>query len=296
MWIQNTYLPSDCCPQRPVRFVAAGWAIVVLCLTGCQSWNPFSKPSAAPATSPGAQLFAKSEPAKPLTNDQKADVQLTIASSLESEGQFDEAVKIYEGLIKKNPKGAEAYHRLALAYDKKGDSPQAEKYYRLAIERDPKNADLLCDAGYNYYLQCRWPEAEAKFNQALKLNPNLARAHNNLGLVQAHTERHDLALASFQRAGCKAADAHANLGYCLLWDRQNEPAEKQFQLAVRLDPACKPATEGLARVHALPSQPNAKLANEPVQVPLDSLQQQVQTTPLLPAQVATQPTSDVRFR
>ena len=217
-----------------------------LALAGCQALNPWAKPAAPGGGNVSAtQPLVKAEPAKPLTTEQKSDVQITMAQSLERDGRADEAQQVYESLIKKNPKSPEAYHRLALLHDKKGDGKKAEEYYRAALERDPKNADLLCDIGYSYYMQRRWSEAETRLRQALAIDPKLIRAENNLGLVLAHTERHELALAAFMRGGSQAADAHVNLAYCLLWEKQREPAEKQLQLALRADPNSKSAGDAL---------------------------------------------------
>jgi len=233
---------------RLVQFVSS--TALVMGLAGCQSvaW-PWAKSAANPANSASStQPLVKSEPAKPLTADQKADMQLTIASSLEHEGRSDEAQQIYESLIKKNPKSPEAYHCLALLHDKAGDGKKAEEYYRAALERDPKNADLLCDLGYSYYVQRRWAESERRLREALAINPKLGRANNNLGLVLAHTERHELALASFKQAGCQDADAHVNLAYCLLLDQQRDLAEQHLQLALRADPNSQAAGDLLVRL------------------------------------------------
>ncbi len=213
---------------------------LIMALAGCQSLNPWAKSNNTAATT---QPLVKPEPAKPLTPEQKADVQLTIAASLEHEGRSDEAQQIYESLIKKNPKAPEAYHQLALLHDKAGDGRKAEEYYRAALERDPKNADLLCDLGYSYYVQRRWAESERRLREALAINPNLKRAHNDLGLVLAHTERHDLALASFKQAGCPDADAQVSLAYCLICDRQRELAETHLHLALQADPHSKTADQ-----------------------------------------------------
>ena len=55
--------------------------------------------------------------------------------------------------------------------------------------------------------------------QAIVLQPDHARAHNNLGLVLAHTGRLDLSLVEFRQGGCTEADAQINLAYALTLER-----------------------------------------------------------------------------
>jgi Tfp pilus assembly protein PilF len=217
-------------------------------VAGCQSGFNWKMPSFGSSNTPPQPGVAQAPKTAPLTQEQKTDMQIAMARSLELDGHQDSAAQLYESIIKKDPKSPTAYHRLALLYDKKGDGQKADSYYRQALERDPKNPELLCDMGYSYYVQRRWRESESRLNQALELNPNLERAHMNLGLVMAHSDRQELALAEFKKGGCKEADAHVNLAYCYLWDKRTEPAADEFQKALKVDPGSKSAEDGLVKL------------------------------------------------
>ena len=49
---------------------------------------------------------------------------------------------------------------------------------------------------------------------------------------------------AFARAGCGEAQAHVNMGYVLLSQRQWPEAESHLAYAARLDPSSKPAADG----------------------------------------------------
>ena len=136
-------------------------------------------------------------------------------------------------------------------YARKGDCPAAEPYYQQAIRLDPKNAELHCDLGYSYYLQQRWKEADASLRRAIALDPDLRRAHNNLGLLLGRTGHEDEALQEFVAAGCSRAEAMANLGYVLALTERPDEAQAEFRRALDADPNLKTAREGLTGLEAL---------------------------------------------
>jgi Tfp pilus assembly protein PilF len=157
---------------------------------------------------------------------------MELARSCERKDELDRARQLYEEVIRKNPKHAEAYHRLAVVHDKLGQHAKSEAQYRLALKHAPKSAEIHADFGYSFYLQHRWAEAEKSLKMAVKLAPGLKRAHNNLGLVMARAERYDDALAEFMLAGCNQAEAHANLMHAQMVDQRWPEARQQCKAAL----------------------------------------------------------------
>jgi Tfp pilus assembly protein PilF len=229
-------------------------AVSIAYLSGCQQmggmYDKLTKKSPAPSQS----QIAKQNWTKPLKPEEKIDVQMAVAHSLVAQGENNQAIKVYQEIIKKDSKRADAYHQLALLYDKKGDAQSSEKYYRLALKKDPKNATLLADYGYSCYLQERWKESEQNLRQALALDPEFARAHNNLGLLLARTGREEEALKEFARTGANEAEARSNLGFALLQANHWANAKEQFQIALAADPESKKAKEGLSTLQKLAPQ------------------------------------------
>jgi Tfp pilus assembly protein PilF len=188
---------------------------------------------------------------KPLTSDQKAEIQMAFARGLERQGRTDEAKKIYLELVKTSPKRADVHHCLALLHDRKGECRAAEAYYQKALRLAPENAEAYCDLGYSYYLQQRWQDAEEQLRRAVALEPDLRRAHNNLGLLLTRTGREAEAFDAFAKAGCSEAEAHANVALALSLAERWDEARAHYRRALALDPNLKPAQQGAASLETV---------------------------------------------
>jgi Tfp pilus assembly protein PilF len=247
-------------------------AAMLVALAGCRHATP-SAPGGLSFTSwfNSAPSPAKPIPAPEPNAKQKAEMEMELGRSLEREGKLNEALKVYEEVAKKDSRRIDAQERMAIVNDQLGNFKEADKIYATALKREPKNFDLLCDRGYSFYLQDRDAEAESMLRQALAIDPHMARAHNNLGLVLAHNGKSDEALKEFSRGGCRESDARVNLAYCLMAQRDFSSAQKQLQLAMAADPQSDSPGRGLAHLRWVASKPATD------QVALASAQQAMPT-------------------
>ncbi len=95
--------------------------------------------------------------------------------------------------------------------------------------------------------------AIANFTKALEVDPNLAEAHNQLGIIHAQQGSLDNAILCFQRAIAiepEYADAHYNLGNALAESGQIEEAIESFELATNMQPDNINAYLNLGVVHS----------------------------------------------
>lgn len=231
--------------------LAASVVAALLCLTGCQqlsNWH-WKSDKITEARKDAAARDSQSSPT--INREQKIDVQMAVAKSFESDGQTEEAIGIYQDVLKKDKGRVDACHRLALLYSKKGDWESAKKYFEIALKKAPKSADLLCDLGYNYYLQRKFKEAEPCWQQAIKFQPQHARAHNNLGLLLARTGREADAMKEFAKAGCSDAESRANLGLAYTIENRWQDARIQYRLALTANPDLATARNGLQTLQTL---------------------------------------------
>jgi Tfp pilus assembly protein PilF len=180
-----------------------------------------------------------------------ADIQVALGRSLERRGQYEEALAAYADALKRDPASGDVCLRMAILYDRQGQFNQSQEFYQKALANHPGSAYIFCDRGYSLYLQHCWTEAEMNLRQAIALQPGDVRAHNNLGLLLAHTNRGDEALVEFRRAGCKEADAQANLAFALTLDRHWAEARTHYEYALAEDNSSDHAKKGLDELNSL---------------------------------------------
>jgi len=186
-----------------------------------------------------------------LSNRQIASVQFSLARSLEQQGDSAQAMEAYREVTRNDPRHPLANWRMAVLHDRQANFAKSESLYRLALKADPKSAEIHCDFGYSLYLQKRWAEAEDHLRRSVALQTEHRRAHSNLGLLLAQTERLDEALVEFRRAGCPDAEAHANLAFVLTLNHRWDAARWQYELALAADPNCAAARAGLESLHRI---------------------------------------------
>jgi Tfp pilus assembly protein PilF len=204
----------------------------------------------APAQAPVVKTD-RGEKQPSLNGRQVAEIQASLGLSLERKGQFDEAMAAYGQALKQDPNNGDICLRMAILYDRQGQFNKAQEFYQKALASHPGNPEIYCDRGYSLYLQHCWTEAEINLRQAIALQPGHARAHNNLGLLLAHTDRGQEALVEFSRAGCSEADAHVNLAFALTLDKHWAEARQHYELALAADSSSEHAKKGLEELKAL---------------------------------------------
>jgi Flp pilus assembly protein TadD len=195
------------------------------------------------------------EPA--LRASQVADVHVALGRTLEARGEADQAQAAYLKALKEDPARGDAWARLAVLYDRQGRFADSDEAYRKAQVFAGDSPALACNRGYSYYLQRRWTDAESHLRQAIALEPAHARAHNNLGLVLAHTGRDAEALDEFRKAGCSDAEAHVNLGLARAVEGDWTGAQTHYGRAAALDPSSAQARKGLREINDLMARAHA---------------------------------------
>lgn len=242
------------------KFGAFGLVVGLLYAAGCQH-----------SDRPGTYAHAPPPPSEPtprINTRQAADVQLALGRSLEQRGDTTQAMAAYHEAEKRDPERADPCVRLAVLLDCQGKFRESAEQYRQALQRAPRNPDIHCDLGYSFYLQRRWAEAEMSQRQALTLNPDHVRAHNNLALVLARTDRFEEAFNQFRLGGNDTAQTYVNLAFALALEQRWDEARSHYQYALSLNPKSAPARQGLADLDGLLArvQPTAPPTQNQVQL------------------------------
>jgi tetratricopeptide (TPR) repeat protein len=186
-----------------------------------------------------------------VTPAKAADVQIAFGRVAEQQGDIEGAEAAYRAALKRDKTRGDAHLHLANIQTLKGEYRQAVDAYQKALEANPGNPDVFCDMGYSLYLQHKWADAERNLKQALAINPDHPRAHNNLALVFAHTDRSEEALAEFREAGNSFADAHVNLAFSLSLDQRWQSAREESRRALAANPSSDGAKVRLREIDRL---------------------------------------------
>jgi predicted TPR repeat methyltransferase len=133
---------------------------------------------------------------------------------------------------------APARFSLGLIEQRSGNPPAAIELYSLALAADKRNPQLTLQLGLAHFALAQMGEAERCYRAAIKLEPRMAHAHYNLGVLLQ--QKRDLAGA------CRAFDAALahqprfpealnNLGNVLMALREFPRAEKCYRDAIAIN-------------------------------------------------------------
>lgn len=106
-------------------------------------------------------------------------------------GAYGEAVSLYEGALRADPKLAVVHHLIADAMLKQtnADVKMIESHLRQAVEMDPTFTPARLSLGKLFMRSQRWSDAVLEFEQVVKLDPNVAEAYYQLGLAYGRLKR-----------------------------------------------------------------------------------------------------------
>ncbi len=121
----------------------------------------------------------------------------------------------------------------------RGNFSEAERVFRQIIKINPNDAKAHNNLGIALRQQGKLDEAIASYQQAIKIDPNHADVHYNLGNALYNQGKLEEAIASYQQAikiDPNYADAHYNLGIALRQQGKLDEAIASYQQAIKIDP------------------------------------------------------------
>ena len=157
---------------------------------------------------------------------------------LQNDGQPQEAEAIYRAILADDPRNADALRLMGLLALGAKNYRRGLEYMMEAIATAPGQAAYHADAAECYRALGRIDEAIAECRRALDLDPDLADAHNRLGLALMSTGQFAEAAACFRAAIASRqhhAPYHNNLGIALARANDLEPAADAYRQATVLD-------------------------------------------------------------
>jgi tetratricopeptide (TPR) repeat protein len=161
-----------------------------------------------------------------------------------SRGQFEEAIRSFGAAADLEPDDPRAYLFLGEMYGVSAEL-SGEVTRRLArfVQKQPAHA-----LGHFYYAMSLWkgdaaaappPDVESHLKRAIALDPGLARAHFQLGVLYADARRYADAIPALQEAARlepSMAQAHYRLGQAYRRTGRADLAQKAMETFERLQP------------------------------------------------------------
>ena len=165
----------------------------------------------------------------------KADPKVALANlqlgrAYNSLGEFNKAAPWLQKAVELTPKSVEAHYELGAALGEMGDYAGSAKQLEAAVAEDPNSDELHFYLGSAYEEIDRAGDAMKQYQAALELNPDNYRANLLLGRMFAMQDRPNEAMPFLQRAvklDPQSVDAHKFLGnvYTVLGDEESARRE-----------------------------------------------------------------------
>ena len=162
---------------------------------------------------------------------------LQLGRAWNSLGDYDKAVPWLQKAVELTPDSAEAHYELGAALGEMGDNAGSAKQLEAAVAQDPGSDEMHFYLGSAYEEIDRIGDAMKQYQAALEINPDNFRANLLLGRLLAMQDRPKEAEPLLQKAvklDPQSADAHKFLGnvYTVLGD--GEKARRELAEAQRL--------------------------------------------------------------
>lgn len=188
----------------------------------------------------------------------RAEFHANLANLLRRAGKLIRAERVYRRALNLAPHHRLARRSLALTLCDLGRPAEAELECRALLENVGADADDWVLLAMALADQDRLHEAETAYRRAIELDPKSHVAHHNLGALLSRQDMPELALESLDRASAHGAagfELAFNRGRAFLDLHELDAAEREFEHAVKQEPANRDAQTHLARLRFMRGDP-----------------------------------------
>jgi Flp pilus assembly protein TadD len=164
-----------------------------------------------------AGAYAKYEQALAKAPDNQ-DIQVKMARVLTCGGFHDDALKLLEAVIHRQPDSAAAWEVMGIVKFERGEYAKAREYFGKTLALDSDQWQVYNYQGQIHDINKEHTLAVRDFGRAIALQPRQGSLYNNLGVSYALAGQHRLAVNSFRQAirlQCASAKVFNNLGTSL---------------------------------------------------------------------------------
>jgi tetratricopeptide (TPR) repeat protein len=161
-------------------------------------------------------------------------VQLSLAQNRPSEAQL-----YAQELVQASPSHADARLLLGSIYMREGQARQAEEQFLAAGKLAPNEASVHFNLGILSAKEKKWPQAEKEFESAMRLDPlslMCVSAYADLMVARQQSSKAFARVEQFVNDNPNNARAHVVLGVLQFNSKNNAAAQTEFEKAIQLDP------------------------------------------------------------
>ncbi len=174
-------------------------------------------------------------------DDEKVSALLALGVIYLGQNKYPQAAGVFQQVLRREPKSAEAYAGLGHAALEQEDYPRATQYYERSLELGMSTAEVHHNVGLAYMQQRQSAKAQVHFLESIRLNPENAPSHLMLATLYAAQDKFEQAEQHYQRTLELQPDmavgyhslAYLYGQYDLHLSKAVELADKAIQLAPR---------------------------------------------------------------
>src|ERR1700728_1797057 len=199
---------------------------------------------------------------RPQPNDAKR--LLALGNKSIAQGDYDEAIAIFQDLIKLSPRHAIALNNLGAALFRVGRYKEAEACFHQAIKVTADYADPHSNLGNLLLMRGHFVDAERSFRYALKINPRFVDARNNLGLTLINSYSLRDAKSHFEKVlkvEPRSTDALSGLALIAKTEGRFDDAGILLNRALRINPSMPAALSSFASLRKMTTADSEWLQN-----------------------------------
>ena len=170
---------------------------------------------------------------------EKDNYKYNLVSCYEAMGEIQTAISMLEKMVYVNPKFILPAQKLASLYIKTNQLSKAKEVYDNVLLKNKPNAETLHQYAVLSSSLCDTETAERILKKVIKMNPNIAKAHKDLGIIFLNKRLFKYAEDEFKTALKLAPNdfeiifEYGNFLYSI---SKNTEAERYYQEALDLQP------------------------------------------------------------
>lgn len=169
----------------------------------------------------------------------KENYKYNIVTCYEALGEFQTAIKMLEEIVYINPKFILPAQKLASLYIKTNQLSKAKDIYDKILLKEKVSAEILHQYAILSSSLCDTDTAEKMLKKVIRMNPEIAKAHKDLGIIYLNKRLFDYAKEEFETAMKLAPNdfeiifEYGNFLYSI---SENLEAERYYAEALEIEP------------------------------------------------------------